>query len=243
MKKQEPKSVGSVIALMRDRLKTIAPYPAGCVGLEGRPAMAGTDFFPGGDGFWNSSGVGDTRLLQTGGVLVLGSDFGDVAWYEKEMTKKQAAAKKLDGKTWNGLLAVINEAKIPEETLFCTNAWPCLREGNQAVKGGIPGQRDKEFTARCLDFLKLTIDQVRPRLVIMLGLAPTGFVANLAPDIFCAWVGGESWKSVDTMPSAVFEGIWFVPIVHPSMPNLRHRVGLACREAQVLQSAWTQTSL
>ena len=113
----------SQLALLRGRLPTIAPYPEGCVAFDGRPAMNGTAFFPGGDRLWTPN-AGDRPAFPIGGVLVLGSDFGDSVSYDAQFERDVAYRSEIDGGTWPGLLKVVDLAGILRTDLFCTNAWP-----------------------------------------------------------------------------------------------------------------------
>lgn len=211
------------VTLLRKHLSEVAPYPPGCSGFENRPMMNGTAFFPGRDGLWKPN-PGDAPQFPFGGVLVLGSDFGDVEAYDAQFEQHIAYRQEIEGATWRGLLKLVEVAGIFCNQLFCTNAWPCLREGNQPVKGGIPGARDAAFTSRCVDFFRFTLEVMQPSVVLTLGLAPTGFIAMHAPDELAPWLGAKSWRYVDCMPIGHMGQAAIVPVVHPSMPNRRHRV-------------------
>ena len=213
--------MSNAIADLRNRIVSIAPYPKGCVSFEGLPVMDGTAFFPGGDGLWKPK-PGDDPEFPFGGTLVLGSDFGDVTSFEHQFQVENPWRHELDGATWRGLLKLIDLAGLARENLFCTNAWPCLREGDEPVKGGIPGARDRAFTERCVGFFRVTVAMTKPRIIVPLGIAPTRFVAA-ATDELRAWQKVSSWKQVDAMPTGSAFGARVIPVVHPSMPNRRHR--------------------
>jgi len=224
---------------LRNYLKTIAPYPKGCVGLEGRPTMNGTAFFPGGDGVIKRRDAEEPGF-PVGGVLVLGSDFGDVVWYDAQFVEPSDWREELSGATWRGLFKLIDCAGIARERLFCTNAWPCLREGDEPVKGGIPGLKDREFTNRCGAFLERTVALMRPAVIVPLGIAPTAFVASVWPEQLGYWLKSSSWRKIDEQPVAKVNGIAIVPVVHPSMPNRRHRIAVKTLEdeARLIISAY-----
>jgi uracil-DNA glycosylase len=200
--------------------------------------MNGTAFFPGGDGLWKPL-PGDDLAFPIGGALILGSDFGDVVWYDTQFEHDVAYRQEIGGATWRGLLKLVDLAGILRTELFCTNGWPCLREGNDSVKGGIPGARDRDFTARCVDFFRFTLKQMRPAIIVPLGLAPTAFVAMLEPSALAYWFGARSWREVDRMPIGHLGEISVVPVVHPSMPNRRHRAVAKTieQEAELLRDA------
>ena len=215
--------MNDVVARLREHLKAIAPYPKRCIGFDGRPTMNGTAFFPGGDGLWKPK-VGDNPEFPFGGTLVLGSDFGDVAWYDKQFETDSTWRDESNGATWRGLLSLINLAGIERSSLFCTNAWPVLREGDEPVKGGIPGAADPGFTERCIAFFRTSVDLMKPSLIVPLGVAPTLFVGMAAPSELSIWARASTWKQIDEVPVALALGAKIVPVVHPSMPNRRHRV-------------------
>src|SRR5262249_39113356 len=132
------------IMRLRSRLPAIAPYPAQCIGFEARRIMNGTAFFPGGDGLWKSRlrKDGDHLRFPFGGILVLGSDFGDLDSYVRQFEQATEYQEEVTtNRTWKGLGKLFKLAEISPIQCFYTNAWPCLREGNQPVKGGIPGAR------------------------------------------------------------------------------------------------------
>ena len=220
-------------SVLRSRLVELAPYPRGCVSFVGRPLMNGTAFFPGGDGVWKDRSASGS-LDKTLDVLVLGSDFGDVVSYDSRFQVNNEWRDESDGRTWSGLLRLIDAAKIARGRIFYTNAWPCLREGDQPVKGGIPGARDKEFTKRCIAFFEATIDRVRPKLIVPLGVAPTRFVGHAAQN---AWSAAHGWKQIDRIPVNDAFGARIVPVLHPSMPNRRYRTISFEREVELLRNS------
>ncbi len=221
------------VAELRRKLTAIEPCPEGAYSFQGRPLMTGTAFFPGGDGLWKS----DRRVapaLPAGGVLFLGSDFGDVYSYQHKFRDDES-----DGATWRGLRKLLHLAEIRYEQIFCTNAWPCLRAGASAIKGGVPASRDREFTQRCEVFFSATLDLMRPRLVVPLGLKPTAFLSFLGPGGPWPWGRANSWQIIDETPIWRREDFTVVPIVHPSMPNRRHRkhANTIDAEAELIRSA------
>lgn len=214
--------MNEVVSQLREQLKTLAPFPKGCIAFDSRPTMNGTAFFPGGDGIWKSH-VGDDPAFPFRGTLVLGSDFGDVVWYDRQFENENPWRQEADGATWRGLLNLLSLAGVDRRTLFCTNAWPCLREGDDPVKGGIPAAKDASFTQRCIEFFKTSVALMTPTLIIPLGVAPTRFVGMAAPDELAGWKEATSWKHIDAMPIGRAFDARIVPVVHPSMPNRRHR--------------------
>jgi uracil-DNA glycosylase len=214
-----------IAKLRRDMFAEIGPYPEGCFGFNGRRTMAGTAFFPGGDGLWKGNGNIE-RTLPIGGVLFLGSDFGGNDSYDGY------GEDEAKGRTWRGLLELVDLAEIPRSEIFCTNAWPCLRAGGRAVGGIAPGSKDPEFTTRCKVFFLRTLQKMRPNLVVPLGTFPTSFVASLTSTEPSPWGKARSWRQIDPTPVWRRQDFNVVPIVHPSMPNRRHRQTAKTVEAE-----------
>jgi uracil-DNA glycosylase len=223
------------IAKLRvDMFDAIDPHPRDCCSFAGLRIMKGIAFFPGGDGLWKSNDNIDP-ILPVGGVLFLGSDWGDRESYGK------GGEGEADGRTWKGLLEIVSLAKIPRDQIFCTNAWPCLRAGARAVGGAAPGSKDPEFTSRCKVFFLHTIELMRPKLVVPLGVLPTSFIASLTPAEPSPWRGKpSSWREIDPTPVWRRQDFNVVPIVHPSMPNRRHRQNAQTieAEAELIRSAF-----
>jgi hypothetical protein len=214
------------IAKLREYMfVAIGPHPRDCCSFAGRPILKRTAFFPGGVGLWESN---DNPILPVGGVLFLGSDWGDVESFDKGGQDEAGG----NNRTWDGLRKIVSLAKIPEDLLFCTNAWPCLRDGARAVGGAAPGSKDPEFTSRCKAFFLHTIELMRPKLVVPLGLLPTSFVASLSPGVSSPWGKARSWGKIDPTPVWRRGDLNVVPIVHPSMPNRHHRQNAKTIEAE-----------
>ncbi|HEY0163315.1 MAG TPA: uracil-DNA glycosylase family protein [Edaphobacter sp.] len=207
------------INLLKKNLASIEPYAKNCVKLERfMPCRA---FFPGGDGLWNPG-----RPSKPIRVLFLGSDFNNEENYDAEFKKPESEMRD-SPKTWSGLETLIKQVGIAPEECFFTNAWPCLRKGNLRNAGDPPGAKDLEFTSRCRDFLRLTLDVLRPRYVISLGTWPTMFLSGFVPDAMKNW-NIAKWSSIDATDrfTLVLNGqqVTFIPAIHPSLPNHRYRL-------------------
>ena len=214
------------IAKLREYMfDAIDPHPRDCFSFAGRPILKRTAFFPGGVGLWKSS---DNPILPVGGVLFLGSDWGDVESFDKGGEGEADG----DNRTWKGLRKIVSLAKIPQDHIFCTNAWPCLRAGARAIGGAAPGSKDPEFTRRCRVFFLRTIELMRPKLVVPLGILATSFVASLTPAESSPWGKVSSWRQIDPKPVWRRRDFNVVPIVHPSMPNRHHRQNAKTIEAE-----------
>lgn len=137
-------------------------YPPGIVGFPAR--LTGQGFFPGGDGLWrddNDLKSASDGMLPNNGVLFLGNDFGSLKGFAKLRGFENPP-------TWRHLRARISAAGIPTRACFFTNAFVGLREKNQALDKmnwlSVP-----EFCAFCAEFLQFQIEQVAPKLVVLMG--------------------------------------------------------------------------
>ena len=244
-----------VLKALRKELEQLEKegLPKGYKGFSGR-YMPGTAFFPGGDGLWKSD-PGVTVSFPYQGVLILGSDFGDADSYDMRRERRREFPHESDGPTWKNLPKLMKLAGIGPEQWFCTNAWPCLREGSRAVGGKPPGAKAPpgakdaflEFTNRCVKFFQRTRELMRPRLIVPLGLEPAAFLTKACHNAPSPWGTARSWRQIDT------EAIWrtddcvIVPIVHPSMENSnrRHRPKYNTPEAEaaLVREAWAMTNM
>jgi len=177
-------------------------------------------FFPGGDGLWRPS-----RPVKAIRTLFLGSDFNNETNYQLEFVKPENEMRD-SPKTWAGLTAFMNAARIDPDECFFTNAWPCLRKGSYPNSGNPPGAKDHAFTFRCLAFFRLTLETLKPRYVISLGTWPTQFLSAIAPYEMRDW-RTPKWRSIDRTDNVrlVLAGrpVTYIPAIHPCLPNHRHR--------------------
>lgn len=213
-----------IVTKLRQELQLIEPVPPGCSSFRSRPVAKCTAFFPGGDGLVKST-PGSAPSFPERGVLMLGSDFGDEESFDSKFQDGRDSYDELNGATWRNLKKSIALAGIATNDIFCTNAWPCLRKGKRSVGGPIPGERDRAFTRRCQSFFLRTLDYMKPRLVVPLGLAPTRFISTIEELGPSPWNQVRSWRDVDVYDPPIWclQEFAVVPICHPSMPNRWHR--------------------
>jgi hypothetical protein len=139
--------------------------------------IVGTSFFPGGWGLWDAP---RNRRFPVGGTLILGNTWGTRPYLEAvvregaEVQISRSGAKAKDP-TWRNLLAILNRAGLDPSTCFFTNAFPGLVEGN--IVGSVGVRRSSEAWAWCQRFFTRTLDLLRPKGVLALGLDPIRFSA------------------------------------------------------------------
>jgi hypothetical protein len=137
-------------------------YPSGTAKFPFR--LTGQGFFPGGDGLWRD----DERLasssdgvLPANGVLFLGNDFGSLKSFARLETFENPL-------TWRNLKSRIKAAGILPHLTFCTNAFLGLREESRALDRTDWTTMPK-FCDFCAEFLQFQLQQVRPKIVVLMG--------------------------------------------------------------------------
>jgi len=94
----------------------------------------------------------------------------------------------------------------------------------------------------CFKFFEFTLDEMKPKLVVVLGVKPAGFVTSIDLNAFATWIK-PTWAKIDTQPRMCVkrkgEKIAFVAVTHPSMQNRKHRkiAKTLEGEAELLQAA------
>jgi uracil-DNA glycosylase len=205
----------------------VAPYPEKVIPVPNR--IAGTAFFPGGSGLWGVEPGRALPAMPVCGVMVLGHDFHS----EDAFARSFAAGTEVPGNpTWQNLLRLLQEVRIPLERCFFTNAYMGLREG-AATTGKFPGSRDRGFVERCRRFLRRQLPAQRPTVVLTLGTYVPAFVAPLAAELQ-GWEGVQSFDEIDRA-GPVVHGVTFsgtdapacsvVALTHPCLrpSNIRRR--------------------
>lgn len=227
-------TVGDKITWLRKQLSDVSKYPvrADCVGFGDKPVSpARMSFFPGGLGIYDC----DREGIST---IVLGSDWGTkddfdeqlrlgkVPVAERRLKKEPAvtrAGKILHAAGWTTLSIAKNFVVATD--VFYTNAWPVMRKA--APPSGYHAMRDDEtLTKAYREYLRLCICELKPKVIVTLGVPPAWFVGPL---IGGAWIlSGEqsSKKRPCTMMQPVpiqSDGVVYVAITHPSYPNAKRR--------------------
>jgi uracil-DNA glycosylase len=203
-------------------------YPNGVVRISSR--IAGTAFFPGGSGLWNTQPNEPLPAMPVGGVMVVGHNFDSEAGFEYAFNH---AGENLKGPTWKNLLVFLKQVEIFPERCFFTNAYVGLQSGDHAI-GQFPGKRDPEFVSWCQNFLLKQIQLMQPRLILSLGAYVPSFLAPLSSELRRMWSGVKRLTTLDEQEAALvypstFEGVLFptavVALTHPSYRhvNVRYR--------------------
>jgi hypothetical protein len=140
------------------------PYPSGMCKFPFH--LRGQGFFPGGDGLWRDSedlSQPKQGLLPRDGAVFIGNDFGTLSSYLKLRDKGFENVP-----TWRHIKIRIENAEIPKEKTFFTNAILGLRENGTAL-GKRSWMAMRTFAEFCGDFLRFQLDILSPRLVVVMG--------------------------------------------------------------------------
>jgi uracil-DNA glycosylase len=188
-----------------------------------RKRIPGEAFFPGGPGL-RIEASSQRPAFPIRGVMVVGQDFDSEVAYEKSLERERRDPK---SPTWENLIPFLERVGIAPKTCFFTNFFMGLRKGTKAT-GKFPGARDKNFVARCGEFMKEQLRVQRPQLVLTLGIQVPSRLGTLAPKKLGEWVGVSSFRDLDkTKTGPVAHGVEFegeglgfsctvVALVHPS---------------------------
>lgn len=164
-----------MIGVLRTQLRLVEeenPYPDGICSFCKQ--LTGQGFFPGGDGLWreDSTPEGLSKVssypFPIGGVMFLGNDFGTAQAFSKLQYYENPP-------TWKHLRRRINDAGIPGEAGFFTNAYLGLRTDRSALAVQI---KDSAYQEMCCGYLKLQIAHQKPKLIVVLGTSPAGLLSK-----------------------------------------------------------------
>lgn len=210
-------------------LDMVEPYPPGVAKIYKQCDF--TAFFPGGKGIWEE--VESNKIPY---IMVLGHDFSTEKKFNEMLAGKE---NDIDSPTWRNMIKLFNSSGIDLEECFFTNVFMGLRK-TESMVGEFPGFKDKEFLARSIDFLKLQIDVLKPKVVITLGKYAAELLTNATSDLD-VWKNQKALKTADI---GLIRGVRFsnhisncAALEHPSMRNSnvkrREYKGLKGNEAEI----------
>lgn len=212
---------GTLAPFLFDHLRRFAEWPPE---LDQVPAMVtGSAFFPGGCGLWQPE-----RELEFPDIMVVAQDFSTTAEHSAMLAGR---TRDLDSATWRNFRPFASAAGLDLCRCFFTNSVMGLRKQGPS-DGKNPGykRRNSGFVVATHDFLRLQVQTVRPRLIVVLGTPAAGIFAAAAPSL-------ERWKGCNFsqldagelafLPSVDISGVTTacVVLLHPSYrhANLRYR--------------------
>lgn len=195
-------------------LQQITNYPAGVSPVVGR--IAGTAFFPGGDGLWKEEGVNDD--LTIGGIMVVGHNFDNVSGFQQSLAR---GSEPVSCATWRNITMLLREANIVLTRCFFTNVYVGLMETASNV-GKFPGAKSAAFRQQCVEFLQQQIALQQPSLILTLGAYVPPLIASLSPQL-ASWQGIKRVGQLDANQTALIKQAAFCAgSVHANVLALTH---------------------
>jgi len=198
--------------LLFDQINMVKPYPNKVEPVN--KMLDVTAFFPGGKGLWledNSNVFPD--------ILVLGHDFSTVDYYNKML---EAGQSEINSPTWRAMKKLFSEADLDLNRCFFSNVYMGLRDTHK-MTGVFPGSKDKEFVKRNLEFLKLQISTVKPKVIITLGKPASISLSVLSEQLINEWSKGKALSSpnIGLKRNVMIDELGYVCVAleHPSMRN------------------------
>jgi hypothetical protein len=129
--------------------------------------IPGLGFFPGGDGLWKEPGRCDPLDLSPRSIMVVGSTFGCLKYFEELLQKKPLAEENCRTGTWGPLLSLLGNQK---NRCFFTNAFPGLLIGEENIDNDLrPVDFDPVFLGQCRHFFSKQVELIKPKAVLFLG--------------------------------------------------------------------------
>lgn len=217
-------------------LNSVEPFPKGVVALDGR--IAGTAFFPGGCGLWNTAKGRPMPAMPMHGVMVLGQDFNSEVGFRESLEKGGEVSIDSLGRghsslpTWSTTIKTFSDFGIPLQRCFFTNAYMGLRDDPKNT-GRFAGSKSNGFVERCRAFFRLQLDAQQPRLILSLGAWVPQFLAPISEQLD-QWRGASSLVAIDAVgpvqqnvivPGTRSASCSVVCLTHPSLrgPNVWRR--------------------
>ncbi len=176
--------------------------------------LAGTAFFPAGRGLVRP---GDTTISAKP-VMVLGQDFGTVSYVEG--LSEAGRTEEVRSVTWRELADLLPKSGIGLDECFFTNAYMGLRVEGPMV-GALRARKHATYRAWCEEFFGLQLQTQRPRMIVVLGMQPAYFLAEMFSEL-SAWKEGVSYKRLQEGGAqvkrfgTVYGPVAAVVIPHPS---------------------------
>jgi len=197
-------------------------------------------FFPGGNGLYLGK---EAREFPRTRTLILGSDFACLTRHVDD--KNQLLIISCDergGPTWKPMLDALRQTPILPEESFFTNAWPVMHlalDGERGSNDNPPidfWRCNDSFMQRCIDYFRISLQVVKPKLIVALGKGPAVFLGEVWPVELKHWkfpseyrLAEINWRLLDRKWIAETESegrrIHCVAVNHPSKGrlNAKHR--------------------
>jgi hypothetical protein len=135
--------------------------------------IAGTSSFPGGTGLWRGQANGGAlpELFPQNPVMFIAHNFDSDRGFALSYARRGEA----EGEFWKRLLVLIDAAELSPDECFFTNALMGLKPGKaEGEMPSVSGYKDQ-----CYRFLRLQVEIVQPRALIVLGVKAEKYVHGL----------------------------------------------------------------
>lgn len=150
-----------------------------------------TAFFPGGRGLWLEDGKSDISPE----ILVLGQDFSTVDYHKELLSGK--GKRDIDFPTWRNLIKLLrDDVRIDLKHCFFSNVFMDLRSSGK-MTGRFPGFKDAEYVKRSVDFLLFQIAEIKPEVIITLGMFAADMLSRTGVQELSKFRNGEVLKISD----------------------------------------------
>jgi uracil-DNA glycosylase len=206
-----------------EELKKVEPYPHGVVPVTDR--FEGFTFFPGGTGLYGTSPSNPFPSMPVGGVMVVGHNlFSQRKYDEMLLTLRAKGLLETQSTSWRNLGSLLDSAGVPKDKCFFTNAYMGLIDADSSI-GEFP--TTPEFTQKCVDFFKVQLQVMQPRLILSLGRHVAPFLSVVFEELEGRWVNKKNnfltFNKIDTSKNAYIDEIRVQGLEHKvAMLALRH---------------------
>jgi hypothetical protein len=142
--------------------------------------------------------------MPIGRVMVLGQDSHTLAAYENSLKRGGESVRVA---SWRHLLNLFRRVGLRPADCFFTNAYMGLQKDAKAT-GAFPGRTDREFAARCQQFLAVQIATQDPHLILTLGTHVPRFLGGLSSEL-AVWKDVTVYGYLDSHEVSLVEGVSF----------------------------------
>lgn len=183
-------------------------------------------FFPLGSGVLTDTDQSkiDVAEIGPGGIMVLGNDFGTVRYVDEMKDKRENSSR---------TIYHLKSLKMDMDKTFFTNYYMGLRDdaqhpGTTMTKRVVPFK--EEYDKLCLDFFRVQMDKIKPRMVICLGTYVRQAIAKYSPElghlgkgpgIMKRYASGNCTAYTAYLPDGSNgRGVKFIIVPHPSFAHI-----------------------
>lgn len=174
-------------------------------------------FFPGAGGFFHGF-QGPTKRF-----MFFGTDFGPLN-YQRGLDATGGELATVA--TIQNLRGIAERAGVPLNECFLTNAVLCMRRGDSAMDKFPVWNRYPDYVATCARWHRSVISDVKPDVVVLMGLPHLEFGPALFPELASHWVGMKTLADVFNASKETLRlpsGPLILLMYHPSMWNSHHK--------------------